>query len=132
MNKLIILVLILTSHTGFTQSNAIQVKVSTSSSKGDKDSLFTVTTNYFDIELHSTTKNDGSKYFTTKKNLIKKYVNDKNFTFKFMFVCNDDGSVKKFNTEIEFLDFMLKGGYEMVSSNKEKYHTDYVFKKQLK
>lgn len=90
------------------------------------DVFSTVKDEYFEIGLYSMSK---SAYFTASKKLIEPKVGEP-FTLKGLIIVDDKKEPLKFENSTDFLNYMAKAGYELVTQNPKKFFTEYTFKKK--
>jgi hypothetical protein len=87
-----------------------------------------LTDKYFDIELQSAKQGE---YHVATKDLIKSIAGQP-FHMKTVYLVDQgETKAKHFPSTSEFLNFMDKCGYEMVSQKQEKYKVLYTFKRKI-
>jgi hypothetical protein len=92
------------------------------------EEISTITTDYFEVGLSTSTKSSGVTYIPEKKLIEPTSMED--FKMKWFEIVDKDGNPIIFNSTTEFLNFMSGMNYEMVDQKKLKYRTDYTFKKK--
>lgn len=101
--------------------------VGTDENQVKTDSLSEITSEYFEVGLYLLS--DGNKgYVATKK--IEEPTSLENFRYVFFNVTDENGETQYFKSSTEFLNYMAERDYVMQAQEKDKYHTDYVFKKR--
>jgi hypothetical protein len=82
---------------------------------------------YFEISLYST--KEGPYYIAKWE--IEAPTSVEDFRYRFLNIIQPtDSSVMRFDGSTDFLNFMAKGGYEMVDQRTDKYATHYTFKRK--
>jgi hypothetical protein len=108
----------------------IYAKIFTSIGTGDKainkDSMTIVNSPYFEISI--TSVNNGEKYMATKQ--IEKPQVGKIFKSVTLNLVDSSGTVIYFKESTEFLNYMEARGYNMVDQEKQRFGSDYTFKKR--
>jgi hypothetical protein len=90
-----------------------------------KETISEVTSDYFEATLGS--QSDGG-YLAEK--VIAESESIKNFKYVFFTIVDQNSTNIKFQTSTEFLNFMSKHGYELVTQIPNEYGGDYTFKKK--
>lgn len=108
--------------------NKEQIRIKTFTTDGDKISemVSSVTSDYFEISLMSINK--GAAFIG--ENDIERPKMGVPFHKISFDIVDKSGEIIKFKESTEFLNYMSSHGYSMVDQKKERFHTDYTFKKK--
>jgi hypothetical protein len=95
--------------------------------KEKRDSTFAaVTEASFEIALYS--MNQGQRFSARRK--IEEPKIGQEFRMITLFIADADGTDVYFKDAADFINYMDAHGYEMTSETKQRFRTDYVFKKK--
>lgn len=112
-----------------TKAEIIYIKTTTAMESGKEmkktEVVSEINTDYFECGLSAQT--DGG--YHAQKDIVEPEVG---VPFKAVFfqVCQKDGTLIKFMTTTEFLNFMSAHSYDMVTQIPNKYGADYTFKRK--
>ena len=107
----------------------LYIKTTTSTDEGGKmvksEKVAIFNSNYLEMAFGKV--DDNTDY---KANQLINTSTEPTVKVTFLTITNEDGSDIWFKSSIEFLNFMSARGYGMVTQSKDRYNTNYTFKKK--
>jgi hypothetical protein len=117
------------SNDNTSRTEKLYIKTTTTTGTGKeaatKETITEVHSDYFEVglDLQKTGEYSASKEIYVPKTGEK-------FKYIFFTISQEDGTMIKFNTSEEFLNFMSSRGYDMVNQIRNEYGANFTFRKK--
>lgn len=98
----------------------------TEENRKDTSVITRIESDYFEVTLSKLS--EEPKFIATKKLIEPSSM--ENFKYVYFNITDEEGENFKFDTSVDFLNFMSERGYNLVDQVKNKYGGDYTFKKK--
>ena len=123
----VILFLIITM--GVSAQDKLYIKLYERVGTAELDSVYQEKGKYVQLNTSSITNKDGSKEYMASKDLIEVSPGNTSHSKK-IWVCDKAGKVVKFKDSLDFMNFMDRCGYDLVSEKPTKYGAEFTFKRK--